>query len=67
MKNPISEANTFCNAVISKTLDDRARMMAARLRLTRSKLVARALADFVTRLESDPARLESEAKNCEPA
>lgn len=67
MKNQIAQTNCFANAVISIELDTRARLLAARLRLTRSKLMARALADFIDRLESDPARLESEAQHGQPA
>ena len=63
MQGKISEHNIFCNAVISRQLDSKARLWAKRFQTSRSKFVALALADFVTRLESDPVRLESEVKH----
>lgn len=58
MYRPIAKDKTFANSVISRELDNRARRLAEQLGLTRSKLMAKALADFVNRLETDPAQLE---------
>ncbi len=42
----INEKNIFVNSVVPRELDDR-----ARLRVTRSKLIAKALEEFVTKME----------------
>lgn len=65
MLRPISENNTFCNAVIPKELDEFLRFEAARLKMTRSKLVKTILADFAAKAKNEVAN-QTEVISFEP-